>query len=152
MDPIRLDNLRNSVLGAQHKSVPPTAWGMTVDEFLATKPHLSQFATPLLTIDETAMSHNVAAMASWAADRGMGLAPHGKTTMAPQLWRRQLDAGAWGITLATPWQAQIARHYGVRRIMLANALVGSVSMAWLTDELSSDPDFEFYCWADSVAT
>jgi D-serine deaminase-like pyridoxal phosphate-dependent protein len=72
--------------------------------------------------------------------------------MAPQLWKRQLDAGAWGITLATPWQAQIARDFGVRRIMLANAVVDAVSLAWLSGELSKDPDFEFYCWADSVAT
>jgi D-serine deaminase-like pyridoxal phosphate-dependent protein len=152
MDPIRLDQLKSTVLGAQHKSVPPTAWGMTVDEFLATKPRLSGFATPLLTVDETALGHNVTAMASWASDRGMGLAPHGKTTMAPQLWRRQLEAGAWGITLATPWQVQIARHFGVQRIMLANALVDTVGLAWLAEELNSDPDFEFYCWADSVAT
>ena len=152
MDQIRLDDLRNTVLGPQHKSVPPTAWGMTIDKFLVTEPRLSQFATPLLTIDETALSHNVIAMASWASDRNMLLAPHGKTTMAPQLWRRQLDAGAWGITLATPWQAQIARDFGVRRIMLANALVDAVSSVWLRDEVSNDPDFEFYCWADSVAT
>jgi D-serine deaminase-like pyridoxal phosphate-dependent protein len=152
MDSIRLRDLRNTVLGAQHKSVPPTAWGMTIDEFLATKPRLSQFATPLLTLDEMALSHNITAMASWASDRNMVLAPHGKTTMAPQLWRRQLGAGAWGITLATPWQAQVARRFGVRRIMLANALVDPISLAWLTDELNNDSDFEFYCWADSVAT
>jgi D-serine deaminase-like pyridoxal phosphate-dependent protein len=152
MDPILLNDLRDTVVGAQHKSVPPTAWGMTVDEFLATKPHLSQFATPLLTLDETGLSHNITAMARWASDRNMVLAPHGKTTMAPQLWRRQLEAGAWAITLATPWQVQIARRFGVGRIMLANAVVDAVSLAWLTDELSNDPDFEFYCWADSVAT
>jgi D-serine deaminase-like pyridoxal phosphate-dependent protein len=152
MDPIRLDNLRNIVLGAHHKSVPPIAWNMTIADFLATKPRLSQFPTPLLTIDEAALRHNVAAMASWAADRGMWLAPHGKTTMAPQLWKRQLDAGAWGITLATPWQAQVARDFGVRRIMLANAVVDAVSLAWLSGESSKDPGFEFYCWADSVAT
>jgi peptide/nickel transport system ATP-binding protein len=35
---------------------------------------------------------------------GLDLAPHGKTTMSPQLFRRQLDAGAWGITFATVFQ------------------------------------------------
>jgi D-serine deaminase-like pyridoxal phosphate-dependent protein len=152
MDPILLNELRDTVVGAQHKSLPPTAWGLTVDEFLATTPRLSQFATPLLTLDETGLSHNITAMARWASERNMMLAPHGKTTMAPQLWRRQLAAGAWAITLATPWQAQIARRFGVGRIMLANAVVDAVSLAWLTDELSRDPDFEFYCWADSVTT
>ena len=152
MDQTRLDELTNTVLGAQHKSVPPRAWGSTIGEFLATGPRLSQFATPLLTIDESALSHNLTAMAHWTSERNMLLAPHGKTTMAPQLWQRQLDAGAWGITVATPWQAQIARHFGVRRIMLANAVVDAVSLAWLTDSLRNDPAFEFFCWADSVAT
>jgi D-serine deaminase-like pyridoxal phosphate-dependent protein len=152
MDAIRLDELKSTVLGAQHKSVPPTAWGMTIDDYLATKPRLSAFATPLLTIDESALRHNLTAMAAWTSDRGMWLAPHGKTTMAPQLWRRQLDAGAWAITVATPWQAQFARDFGVRRIMLANALVDAVGLAWLSDALSDDPGFEFYCWADSLAT
>jgi len=148
----RLTDLNHTVLGAHHKSVPPTAWGMTVYDFLATQPRRSEFATPLLTVDETALSHNITAMARWASDHHMELAPHGKTTMAPQLWRRQLDAGAWGITLATPWQVQVARHFGVGRIMLANAVVDEANLAWLAEELSKDPDFEFYCFADSVAT
>ncbi|AGB21740.1 putative amino acid aldolase or racemase [Mycobacterium sp. JS623] len=152
MDPILLNDLRYTVVGPQHKSLPPTAWGLTVDEFLATTPHLSQFATPLLTLDETGLSHNISATARWASERNMLLAPHGKTTMAPQLWRRQLEAGAWAITLATPWQAQLARRFGVGRIMLANAVVDAANLTWLTDELSRDPDFEFYCWADSVTT
>jgi D-serine deaminase-like pyridoxal phosphate-dependent protein len=152
MDSILMNGLRDTVLSAQHKSVPPPAWGMTVDEFLATQPRLSQFATPLLTLDESGLSHNITAMARWASERNMVLAPHGKTTMAPQLWRRQLEAGAWAITLATPWQVQIARRFGVSRIMLANSVVDAVSLAWLAEELSSDPDFEFYCWADSPAT
>jgi D-serine deaminase-like pyridoxal phosphate-dependent protein len=123
-----------------------------MSQFLATGPRLSQFATPLLTIDESALSHNLTAMARWTSEHNMRLAPHGKTTMAPQLWQRQLDAGAWGITLATPWQVQIARQFGVQRIMLANSIVDAVSLAWLTDALNNDPGFEFFCWADSAAT
>jgi D-serine deaminase-like pyridoxal phosphate-dependent protein len=49
--------------------------------------------------------------------------PHGKTTMAPTLWRRQLDAGALGITLATMGQVRTARSLGVDSVMLANAAV-----------------------------
>ena len=136
-------------LSPQLKSFPPRSWGMTEQEFLATAPRRSDFATPLLTIDRGAMAHNVAVMRDWTAERGLELAPHGKTTMAPQLWQQLLDAGAWGITLATGWQVQLARSFGIRRILLANELVDPVTLRWIATELA-DPEFELTCWADSV--
>ena len=142
--------MQELVIGPWAKSFPPAAWGMTQSEFLDTAPALSSFATPLLTLDRGAMAHNVASMAAWAAERGLELAPHGKTTMAPQLWQQVLDAGAWGITLATGWQVQIARSVGVRRIILANELLDPVALRWLGAELA-DPQFHFLCWVDSVA-
>lgn len=139
-------------LGPQHKSIPPSAWGTTAEEFLAGEPRLSSISTPVLTLDQRRMDHNVDAMARWVAERGMLLAPHGKTTMAPQLWQRQLDAGAWAITLATGWQVQLARRFGVTRILMANPVVSPADLVWIAAELAADPQFEFYCWADSVAT
>ncbi len=136
-------------LSPQLKSFPSSSWGMTEQEFLATRPHRSDFATPLLTLDRGAMANNVAVMAEWTAARGLELAPHGKTTMAPQLWKQVLDAGAWGITLATGWQVQLARSFGIRRILLANELIDPVTLRWVATELA-DPGFEFTCWADSV--
>lgn len=136
-------------LGPWAKSFPASSWGMSAREFLATSPTRSTFATPLLTIDASAMAHNVALMADWLAARGLEIAPHGKTTMAPQLWRQLLDAGAWGITLATGWQVQLARSFGIRRIILANELIAPVALRWLGVELA-DPSFEFTCWVDSV--
>jgi D-serine deaminase-like pyridoxal phosphate-dependent protein len=123
---------------------------MTQREYLATEPRLSAFATPLMTIDRSATAHNVALMADWLARRGLEIAPHGKTTMAPQLWRQLLDAGAWGITLATGWQVQLARSFGIGRILLANELIDPVALHWLGVELA-DPSFQFACWVDSVA-
>jgi D-serine deaminase-like pyridoxal phosphate-dependent protein len=136
-------------LSAQLRSFPSSSWGMSEQEFLGTEPHLGDFATPLLTLDRVALAHNVAIMAAWTAERGLELAPHGKTTMAPQLWRQLLDAGAWGITLATGWQVQLARSFGVRRILLANELIDPVTLRWVATELA-DPGFEFACWVDSV--
>ena len=57
-------------------------------------------------------------------DADIVLCPHGKTTMSPALFRRQLDDGCWGITLATIHQVRVARRFGVPRILLANQLVG----------------------------
>ena len=109
-------------------------------------------STPLLTVEKAALDSNVSVMADWARSAGVRLAPHGKTTMAPQVWAQQLEAGAWGITLATPWQVQLARSFGVGRIMLANAIVDPAALAWLAAALDEDPSFEFFSWADSVQT
>ncbi|QBS44268.1 alanine racemase [Nocardia sp. CS682] len=144
--------LGDRTLGPEHKGLPPTAWGRTVREFLATAPELAQFETPLLTIDRSAVAANIAVMADWASAAGVHLAPHGKTTMSPQLWAQQLAAGCWGITLATIWQVQVARSFGVGRILLANALVDPVGLHWVAAESAKDPSFEFVCWADSVET
>jgi D-serine deaminase-like pyridoxal phosphate-dependent protein len=144
--------LSDRVLGPQHKGLPREAWGKTVRDFLRTRPTLDAMSTPLLTLDRAALESNVSVMANWARSAGVRLAPHGKTTMAPQVWARQLDAGAWGITLATPWQVQLARSFGVGRIMLANAIVDPAALAWLAAELDADPSFEFFAWADSVQT
>nr|WP_072806556.1 amino acid deaminase [Rhodococcus yunnanensis] len=144
--------LRTRAIGPEHKSVPPHSWGSSIDDFIATRPTLSQFQTPLLTLDSNGIDHNIAVMAEWAEESGVKLAPHGKTTMAPALWKRQLDAGSWAITLATIWQVQIARSFGVERIMLANALVDPVGLPWLARELEEHPEFDFYCWADGLDT
>jgi D-serine deaminase-like pyridoxal phosphate-dependent protein len=136
-------------LGPWAKSFPVASWGMPAAEFVATAPRLSAFATPLLTLDSGALAHNVTLMARWLTPRGLNIAPHGKTTMAPQLWQQLIDAGAWGLTLATPWQVQVARAHGFRRIILANQVIDAASLEWIGAELA-DPDFEFVCWVDSV--
>lgn len=122
---------------------------MSQREFLDTAPRLLDFATPLLTIDASATTHNVELMMEWLGERGLEIAPHGKTTMAPAMWRDLLDAGAWGITLATGWQLQLARGHGISRVLVANEVIDPVVLAWLGAELA-DPSFEVACWVDSV--
>ncbi|MFJ4657519.1 amino acid deaminase [Nocardia sp. NPDC088792] len=138
------------ILGPQHKSLPPAAWGLTVREFLATAPHLDELQTPVLTMDRAALDANLAVMADWARTAGVRLAPHGKTSMSPQLWFEQLAAGAWGITLATGWQVQVGRALGLNRIMLANALLDPIGLRWAAAEIVADPNFELFSWVDGV--
>ncbi|WP_327065538.1 amino acid deaminase [Kitasatospora sp. NBC_01302] len=133
------------------KAVPAEAWGLTVREYLATGPTLDQLATPLLTLDAGALDHNLHTMADWCARAGVRLAPHGKTTMAPALWQAQLDAGAFGITLANLSQLRVARAFGVSRVLVANTLLDPGGLAWLAGELDADPDFRVSSWVDSVA-
>lgn len=143
---------RDPVLGVRHKSVPPVLWGRRASEVAAERLPVAAFATPLLTFDRAASDANVAQLTAWAAERGLELAPHGKTTMAPELWRRLLDAGCWGITVATPWQAQVARAAGIDRILLANEVVDPVGAAWIAAELDAHPQLELACWVDSAAS
>lgn len=70
--------------------------------------------------------------------------------MSESLVARQLAAGAWGMTAATPAQARVLRSWGVRRILLANVLVDAGSIAWLADALRADPAQEFLCYVDSI--
>ncbi|KJQ55670.1 alanine racemase [Microbacterium sp. SA39] len=139
------------LLTVRDKGLPLRAAGMTVEDFLATEPRLDEFWTPVIVLDDAAMTANVATMAQWCAERGLDLMPHGKTTMAPALWKRQTDAGAIGITFATMGQVRTARDLGVDSVMLANAAVDRPALAWLVEELA-DPGFRFVCWADSIAT
>ncbi|MGU7775350.1 amino acid deaminase [Burkholderia sp. MR1-5-21] len=104
---------------------------------------------PAAVLYEDRIEHNLKWMQAFVQQYGVKFAPHGKTTMAPQLFRRQLDAGAWGITLATAHQTQAAYHGGVRRVLLANQLVGRHNMAIIA-ALLADPEFEFFCLVDSV--
>ncbi|HWG20918.1 MAG TPA: amino acid deaminase [Terracidiphilus sp.] len=94
--------------------------------------------------------HNQQWMRQFIDAYGVRLAPHGKTTMAPQLFDLQLQGGAWGITLATAHQVLVAHHHGVRRILMANQLIGRENMA-IVSRLLSDPSFTFYCLVDSAA-
>lgn len=112
--------------------------------------HDGRFSYPLLTLRETALAHNIAAMAAYCRQAGVALAPHGKTTMAPQLAARQLAAGAWGITVATPAQLQTYYRFGVRRLLLANELVDPAGIRWAAATLGADPRVELYCYVDSV--
>ncbi|MGF6871973.1 amino acid deaminase [Paraburkholderia sp. MM5477-R1] len=104
---------------------------------------------PAAVLYEDRVEHNLKWMQAFVAEYGVKLAPHGKTTMAPQLFRRQLETGAWGITLATAHQVRAAYHGGVSRILMANQLVGRHNMMMIA-ELLSDPDFEFFCLVDSA--
>ena len=141
--------LADEPLDWRFKAIPVAAWGKTVAQFLAERPRLSEFGTPLLTLDARALESNLRTMAAYCAEAGVQLAPHGKTTMAPALWSRQLEAGAWGIAVANVPQLRVGRAFGVRRLHLANALVDPAALRWISAELDADPSFGFSCWVDS---
>ncbi|MGQ4423412.1 amino acid deaminase, partial [Streptomyces violaceoruber] len=108
------------------------------------------FTTPVLALSAERLEHNLKLMETYSARHGLAFAPHGKTSMAPQLFHRQIEHGAWGITLAVPHQVRVARAFGVQRVFLANELVDAAALRWISAELDADPGFRFVCYADSV--
>lgn len=133
----------------RHKAVPASANGTTHADFLAAKQTLADLHTPLLTLDAGALRANADRLAEWCADHGVLLAPHGKTTMSPQLWTEQLNRGAWGITLANFAQLRVAREFGVRNLQLANSLTDPHAIKWVA---SQPEDTTILSWIDSLGT
>ncbi len=105
---------------------------------------------PLLTLRRSALVHNLEQMRQYCNAHGVQLAPHGKTTMAPQLFKMQLDAGCWGLTAATAEQLLVYRHFGVGRILFANQLAGRANVELVARELRAG-DWEFMSFVDSTA-
>ncbi|MFD8967261.1 amino acid deaminase [Streptomyces sp. NPDC059568] len=134
------------------KGLPPDAEGLTVAALAAQRRSLftGGFTTPVLALSAESVAHNLALLESYSARHGLAFAPHGKTSMSPQLFARQLDHGAWGITAAVPHQVRVYRAFGIRRIFLANELVDAAALRWLAAELDRDPGFRFLCYVDSV--
>jgi D-serine dehydratase len=106
-----------------------------------------EITLPAMTLLDDAVEHNLAVMASLARREGFLLAPHVKTTMCPELIRRQLDAGAWGVTVANVAQARVAAEVGVGRILIANEVLGRPDAEWLVSVSSS---VDVLCLVDSV--
>ncbi|WP_328397051.1 amino acid deaminase [Streptomyces sp. NBC_00390] len=148
----RLAQLASERVDHRFKALPPDAEGLTVGELAADRRNLftGGFTTPVLALSAESLEHNLALLETWSERHGLAFAPHGKTSMAPQLFERQLAYGAWGITAAVPHQARVYRAHGIQRIFLANEVVDAAALRWLAGELDADPDFRFICYVDSV--
>jgi D-serine dehydratase len=105
---------------------------------------------PVAVLKESALLHNLDWMRRFCEQYGALLAPHGKTTMSPQLFGAQLANGAWGMTLAAAAQVQVAYRYGVRRVLLANQLVAPADIRAMLTLMRDDPAFEFLALVDSA--
>lgn len=104
---------------------------------------------PIAVINQKSLLNNAKWMQEFSNKSSVKLAPHGKTSMAPALFKVQLEQGCWGISLATVPQVINAFQNGINRIMLANQLVGAYHMKLIADLLSTN-ELEFYCFVDSV--
>ncbi|WP_414675484.1 amino acid deaminase [Lentzea sp.] len=153
MDLAAVADIRSERVNWRFKGLPSSTFGSTIGEVADRRLDLfaDEFVGPLVVLDEDALAHNLTTMARWCDNHRVKLAPHGKTTMAPQLFQRQVEHGVWGITAANASQLRVYRAFGVSRVLLANQLLDPAALRWLVGELDADPGFEFSCWADSEA-
>lgn len=136
----------DDVIRTQPKNWPPEAVGESPASVGRRSWRLlSDFATPMCSLSDPVLADNLAAITEWISDLGVEWAPHGKTTMSPELIARQLQAGAWGITAANPWQAERMVDWGVSRIVLANVCADPGPLARLLDR-----DAEVVTFVDSI--
>lgn len=104
---------------------------------------------PVAVVDQKALESNLAWMSEFATNSNVKLAPHGKTTMCPDLFKMQIKQGAWAISLATVPQVMAAINAGIQRVILANQLVGKYHFQLISNAIKTS-DIEFYCFVDSV--
>ncbi len=141
----------NITIGPLNKGLGAMKEALTCRKIVEQRWNLLQedLSLPTAVLYEDKLQHNLNWMQQFITAYGVKLAPHGKTTMAPKLFARQLQTGAWGITLATAHQTRVAHAHGVRRVLMANQLVGKQNMEVIAD-LLRDPAFEYYCLIDSA--
>jgi D-serine dehydratase len=104
---------------------------------------------PAAVLLESALKRNSASMSDYCRRNGVSLAPHGKTTMSPELFALQLRDGAWAITAANVHQARVMHDSGVPRVLIANEVTAPGDIDWLATQV--DADFPIVCYVDSIA-
>jgi D-serine dehydratase len=108
-------------------------------------------ALPVAVLRQSALDNNLAWMSAFARHHGLSLAPHGKTTMSPELMAMQMQHGAWGMTAANPFHAALYAQWGIVRIIIANQVVGRQSLDALIALMRDHPSAEVYSLVDSTA-
>jgi D-serine deaminase-like pyridoxal phosphate-dependent protein len=93
-------------------------------------PDLDSLETPAALVDEERLEANLQKAAAYMREHGLRWRPHTKTHKVPQLAARQLQAGAAGLTVATPREAEVLGAVA-EDVLLAYSPVGASKLARL---------------------
>ena len=88
-----------------------------------------QLETPHLCLDLNQFESNLSHMAQTIATHGKLWRPHSKCHKSPEIARRQIQAGAIGVTCAKVSEAEIFAAAGIRDILIAHLPVGPARVA-----------------------
>lgn len=78
---------------------------------------LPEIATPALLIDEVILDRNIARMAEYCRKHSIGLRPHAKTHKSLEIARRQIAAGAIGLSVAKASEAEVMAQSGAELLI-----------------------------------
>ena len=83
----------------------------------------SALDTPAVVVDLDRMDARIASMAALMRERGIALRPHAKTHKSIEVARRQIEAGAVGLTVATIGEAEVFADAGFTDLFIAYPLI-----------------------------
>ena len=89
---------------------------------------LSRVDTPALLLDFDAVRSNIRTMAEFFQPLAAKLRPHFKTHKCTKIAKMQMEAGAVGATCAKVSEAEILIGAGIRDVLIANQIVGSLKV------------------------
>ncbi|MEQ8786682.1 MAG: DSD1 family PLP-dependent enzyme [Pirellulaceae bacterium] len=94
---------------------------------------LDQIDTPALCLDLDIFEANTRAVAGACKTHGKDWRPHSKCHKSPEIARRQMEAGAIGVTCAKLGEAEVMAAGGVTDVLIANYVVGPLKIARLVE-------------------
>lgn len=148
---LKLDAIADMIADVGTKGLPSDAGPIRLGDIGGQGWRLHEdLQLPAAVLKRSALDNNGAWMRRFSDHFGVVLCPHGKTTMAPQIFDRQLRDGAWGISCATIGHLRLYRRFGVPRVIFANQIVSPTAAQWVARELAADPDFEIAIFVDSM--
>src|ERR1700719_4682555 len=140
-----LDSILSETLDPATKGYPLSSPALKISDIGAQRWSVlsGDLPLPLAVIRDSTLAHNHAWMRDFTASTG--------TLLAPQIFAQQLAAGAWGITVANVQQLGICVRFGVRRVIMANQLLGAAEVGAVLRLREAHPDLEFHFLIDSLA-
>ena len=130
-----------TVLDGRTKGIPGTTAPFALRDIAAKKWNVlrEDLPLPLMVLKRSALDHNAEVFGAYLVEGKLSLAPHGKTTMSPQIFARATGSGCVGMTAANASQVRVMHAYGVKRVVLANQLVGKANVEAIAAMLAADP-------------
>ena len=144
-------SIYKTILDKRTKGIPGSSDPFALEEIQSKGWNIlkEDMPMPLMVLKKSSMDYNLKTFANYVNSNNLSISPHGKTTMAPQIFSEQISYGAWGITAGTINQVQTMYFYGIKRILLANQLLGKSHLKTIASFINAEKDFDFYCFVDS---
>jgi D-serine deaminase-like pyridoxal phosphate-dependent protein len=102
--------------------------------------NVAEISTPALLLDLDAFEANVRRMAGYAAAAGKQIRPHAKAHKCIEIARRQIEAGAAGVCVATVSEAEVMVRAGVPGVLLTSPIADPVKCRRMAALSAADTD------------